>query len=117
MSDIEIHGATPSTCTRRVMYAAALLNQPINLVTVDVMKGQHKTAEYKKYQPFGKVPHPYHQQHNNNNTPYLCLAYEYADTVLLVILLLCMLVLCHVCVCVWVCVCLGVLLDSLFEAR
>jgi glutathione S-transferase len=60
MSDIEIHGAGLSTCTRRLLFTSALLNLPIKLVEVDVMKGQHKTPEHLKYQPFGKIPYLKH---------------------------------------------------------
>jgi len=57
MTDIKIHGAAVSTCTRRVLYASALLKVPVSVVEVDVMNKQHKTPEFLKYQPWGKIPY------------------------------------------------------------
>jgi len=56
MSDIKIVGLAASTCTRRVLFAAALLNVPIELVPIDWLKGQQKSPEHLKKQPFGKIP-------------------------------------------------------------
>jgi len=56
MSSVRIIGHPMSTCTRRVMYAAALLKVPIEMVTIDWSTGQHKSPEHMKKQPFGKVP-------------------------------------------------------------
>jgi len=56
MSDIKILGVNFSTCTRRVLYTAALLNLPIELVPIEFLKGQHKSPEHMALQPFGKIP-------------------------------------------------------------
>jgi len=56
LGNIRIVGSASSTCTRRVIYTAALLNIPIQLVEIDWAKGQHKSPEHLAKQPFGKVP-------------------------------------------------------------
>jgi len=53
---ITILGHPGSTCTRRVLYTAALLNIPIKLQTVDFLKGEQKHPQHIQKQPFGKIP-------------------------------------------------------------
>jgi len=57
MSSIgKLYGNIFSTCTRIVLMTAAELNADVELVPVDLMKGQHKQTEHLKRQPFGKIP-------------------------------------------------------------
>jgi len=54
---LKVYGSAMSTCTRRV---ALVLNEKeiaYELIEIDVMKGESKTAEYKAKQPFGQVPY------------------------------------------------------------
>jgi glutathione S-transferase len=54
---LKVYGSAMSTCTRRV---ALVLNEKeiaYELIEIDVMKGESKTAEYMAKQPFGQVPY------------------------------------------------------------
>ncbi|GJP30116.1 hypothetical protein CLOM_g22506 [Closterium sp. NIES-68] len=53
----KIYGLKISTCTKRVLTALEEKNVTgYEVVTVDVSKGEHKSAEFKKKQPFGLIP-------------------------------------------------------------
>lgn len=54
---LKLHGIAQSTCTRRVATILKEKNVPYELVPVDFAKGEHKSAEYLKKQPFGQVPY------------------------------------------------------------
>jgi glutathione S-transferase len=54
---LKLYGVNLSTCTRRVATVLYEKNIPFELITVDIMKGEHKSAEYLKKQPFGQVPY------------------------------------------------------------
>ena len=56
MVNIEVWGARGSTCTDRGLFTAAELGVPVDFHAVDVKTGQHKSEEFLKRQPFGKVP-------------------------------------------------------------
>jgi glutathione S-transferase len=45
-----------SSNSRRVVLTAIELNAKLDLVVVDLLKGQHKTADYLRLNPNGKVP-------------------------------------------------------------
>ena len=45
-----------SSNSRRVVLTAIHLNVPIELVVVDLLKGEHKAPEYLRQNPNGKVP-------------------------------------------------------------
>lgn len=49
--------AAYSTCTRRVLTTANEIGVTVELVPVDLSKGEHKTEEYlSTKQPFGVIP-------------------------------------------------------------
>lgn len=54
---IKLHGYAISVATRRVAVVLKELELPYELIPVDVNKGEHKSPEYKKIQPFGQVPY------------------------------------------------------------
>jgi glutathione S-transferase len=52
-----VHGAAFSTCTQRVLTTLAELGvDDYKLEPVDMMKGQHKSPDFLKLQPFGQIP-------------------------------------------------------------
>jgi len=51
-----VWGHKIATCTQRVLFTAEEVQAPIELIVVDVMAGENKTADYLKRQPFGKIP-------------------------------------------------------------
>lgn len=53
---VTIYGDPNSGCTQAVLTAAAELHAKTDFVLVEMGKGQHKTPEHLKRQPFGKVP-------------------------------------------------------------
>lgn len=53
----KLHGAAVSTCTQRVLITAAEVGVDVELVPVDFSKGEHKSPEHIKHQPFGQVPY------------------------------------------------------------
>ncbi|GJP30129.1 hypothetical protein CLOM_g22515 [Closterium sp. NIES-68] len=53
----KIYGLKLSTCTKRVLTALEEKNfTDYEVVTVDLSKGEQKSAEFKKKQPFGVIP-------------------------------------------------------------
>jgi glutathione S-transferase len=54
---LKLHGASYSTCTKRVITALKETNTPFELVAVDLSKGEHKSPEFVAKQPFGQVPY------------------------------------------------------------
>ncbi|KAJ7302778.1 glutathione S-transferase [Mycena albidolilacea] len=57
MAILKLYGASHATCTRRVATVLHELKVPFELVEVDVMNGEHKTAAYMQKQPFGQIPY------------------------------------------------------------
>ncbi|KAJ6454138.1 thioredoxin-like protein [Mycena sanguinolenta] len=57
MAILKLYGAEIATCTRRVGTVLHELNVPFELIEIDLMKGQHKTPEFMKNQPFGQIPY------------------------------------------------------------
>lgn len=53
---LKLHGMPMSTCTQRVLIAATEAGLDVELVPVDLRKGEHKSEEFLKLQPFGQVP-------------------------------------------------------------
>jgi glutathione S-transferase len=54
---LKLYGIGLSTCTRRVATVLYEKKIPFELVVVDIGKGEHKSAEYIKKQPFGQIPY------------------------------------------------------------
>ncbi|TFY56552.1 hypothetical protein EVG20_g8883 [Dentipellis fragilis] len=54
---LKLHGFPLSTCTRRVAVVAKEKNVPYELVVVDLLKGEQKSAAFLAKQPFGQVPY------------------------------------------------------------
>ncbi|KAJ7250087.1 glutathione S-transferase [Mycena haematopus] len=57
MAILKLHGWKLATCTRRVATVLHELKVPFELIDVDLMKGEQKTPEYMKFQPFGLIPY------------------------------------------------------------
>ncbi|KAL1918674.1 uncharacterized protein VTP21DRAFT_2696 [Calcarisporiella thermophila] len=53
---IKIYGVPASTCVLRVTTTCNALGLSYEIVPVDMAKGEHKSAEFLKLQPFGKIP-------------------------------------------------------------
>jgi glutathione S-transferase len=53
----KLHGASMSTCTRRVALIAKELNVPYELIPVDLMVAEHKQPPHLQHQPFGQIPY------------------------------------------------------------
>lgn len=54
---LKLYGFVHSTCTRRVRTALAEKGLDVEIVPVDLAKGEQKTSSYlNDLQPFGKVP-------------------------------------------------------------
>jgi glutathione S-transferase len=51
---LKLYGSAMSTS--RVLVTILEKELPYELILVDISKGEHKSEEYKKLQPFGKVP-------------------------------------------------------------
>ncbi|KAF8595200.1 glutathione S-transferase [Ceratobasidium sp. AG-I] len=57
MVTVKLYGATYSTCTRRVLTTANEIGVKVEVIPVDLSKGEHKTEEYlSTKQPFGVIP-------------------------------------------------------------
>ena len=54
---LKLYGNPHSTCTNRVRTVAEELGVPLELVTIDFAKGEHKAPEFVAVQPFGQVPY------------------------------------------------------------
>jgi len=53
---LKIYGVPFSTCVRRVAVVCKELDIPYELITVQFAKGEHKSPEFLKKQPFGQIP-------------------------------------------------------------
>ena len=54
---IKLYGFPPSHATRRAALVFKELGVPYELITVDMLKDEHKTAAHLARQPFGQVPY------------------------------------------------------------
>ena len=54
---IKLHGFPPSHATRRAAVIFKELGVPYELITVDMLKDEHKAAAHLAHQPFGQVPY------------------------------------------------------------
>lgn len=54
---LKLYGMAQSTCTKRVALILKEKEVPFEFHAVDVAKGEHKSADYVKKQPFGQVPY------------------------------------------------------------
>lgn len=54
---IKLYGNPLSTCTRRVSTVLREKNVPYEFHRIDFSKGEHKSPDYLKKQPFGQVPY------------------------------------------------------------
>ncbi|KAJ7025187.1 glutathione S-transferase-like protein [Mycena alexandri] len=53
---LKLYGIGFSSCTRRVAVVCKELNVPYELIAVDILKGEQRSAEHLARQPFGVVP-------------------------------------------------------------
>ncbi|KAF9001509.1 glutathione S-transferase [Cyathus striatus] len=54
---LKLYGNPHSTCTKRVAVVLHEKKVPFEFFAIDLTKGEHKTPEYVKRQPFGQVPY------------------------------------------------------------
>ncbi|KAF9003309.1 glutathione S-transferase [Cyathus striatus] len=54
---LKLYGNTNGTCTKRVALILHEKKVPFKFYNVDLSKGEQKSPEYLKYQPFGQVPY------------------------------------------------------------
>lgn len=53
---MKIYGNDQSACTRTVLMVLAEKKTPVEFVNIDLAKGENKTEEHLKRNPFGKIP-------------------------------------------------------------
>lgn len=53
---MKIYGNEQSACTRSVLMVLAEKNTPVEFVSIDLAKGENRTEEHLKKNPFGKIP-------------------------------------------------------------
>ncbi|KAL3683353.1 hypothetical protein R1sor_001375 [Riccia sorocarpa] len=58
---IKIYGGAKSTCTGRVLITLFEKEVDYELVEIDLSKGEHKSPEFLKHQPFGQIPYVVHE--------------------------------------------------------
>jgi len=54
---LKLYGYPLSTCTRLVALICKEKGIPYELVTINLTKGEQKSAEFIKKQPFGQIPY------------------------------------------------------------
>jgi glutathione S-transferase len=54
---LKLYGWPKSTCTQRVAMVLHEKKVPFEFIMVDLFKGESKTPQYLKHQPFGQVPY------------------------------------------------------------
>ncbi|KLO14538.1 glutathione S-transferase [Schizopora paradoxa] len=59
---LKLYGSVLATCTQRVLVVAKYLDLEVELIGIDFGKGEHKSPEYLKKQPFGQVPYLFYLQ-------------------------------------------------------
>lgn len=53
---MKIYGNEQSACTRSVLMVFAEKNTPVEFVSIDLAKGENRSEEHLKRNPFGKIP-------------------------------------------------------------
>lgn len=53
---LKLYGTTYSTCMQNALVVAQEHNLHIEVMPIDLSKGEHKSAEFLKMQPFGQIP-------------------------------------------------------------
>ncbi len=53
----KLHGASLSTCTRRVALIAKERNLQYEVIPVDFKVAEHKQPPHLQHQPFGQIPY------------------------------------------------------------
>lgn len=56
MVNVQVYGDTKALCTQRVLILLEELNLKYSLKNIDLKKGEQKTEEFLKLNPFGQVP-------------------------------------------------------------
>ncbi|KDR68560.1 hypothetical protein GALMADRAFT_256820 [Galerina marginata CBS 339.88] len=54
---LKLYGSKVSTCTKRVAVVLHEKKVPFELIDIDFAKGENKSPEFLKHQPFGQVPY------------------------------------------------------------
>jgi hypothetical protein len=52
---VKVFGRKAATCTQRILFTAHELGVDVEFEAINFATGQHKSPEYMKRQPFGKV--------------------------------------------------------------
>jgi glutathione S-transferase len=82
---IKLYGNPLSTCTQRVLTTANALKIQLEVVVIDLGKGEHKAPDYIKKHPWGKVPvledDGFIIYESRAICRYICLKYQTADSV------------------------------------
>jgi glutathione S-transferase len=53
---VKLYGVAQSLCTKLILVTAFELGHSVELITIDLSKGEHKRPEHLSRQPFGKIP-------------------------------------------------------------
>lgn len=56
MVKVDVYGDTRATCVQRVLILLEELDLKYDVIKVDLLKNEHKTEDFLKLQPFGKIP-------------------------------------------------------------
>jgi glutathione S-transferase len=54
---LKLYGHPISTCTKRVATVLHEKGVPFEMHTIDFVKAEHKSSEYRTKQPFGQIPY------------------------------------------------------------
>lgn len=54
---LKVYGHAGAICTKRVLVTLKELSVPHELVSLDLLKGEHKAPEHVANHPFGKIPY------------------------------------------------------------
>jgi len=54
---LKLYGSIVTTCTQRVLVVAKHIGVPLEVVPVGLATAEHKSPEFLKAQPFGRVPY------------------------------------------------------------
>jgi len=56
MVNLTVYGSENAACTQKVLILLEELNLKYKFESIDLSQNEHKTPEYMKMQPFGKIP-------------------------------------------------------------